>query len=140
MPKRRTKWRNGTLLAGASSSILDSDTPADDIPASYPQIINSDTAGMAGRELHSQMSELDFPDIGFAHGLAASIYVRDIMWNNKNSPSNVSPFTVYEQDPHSSSQTARCLVHLHLFSKNIKGNDDLSLNRADPRGTEPHRR
>jgi hypothetical protein len=50
---------------------------------------------MADRELHNQMPELDFPEVGFAHGLAASIYVGDIMWNNKNSSSNVSLFTVY---------------------------------------------
>ncbi len=82
------------LILNAVST--DSDTPADDIAASYLQIINNDTAGMADRELHNQMSELDFPDVGFMHGLAASIYVGDVMWNNMNSPHKVSPFTVYE--------------------------------------------
>jgi hypothetical protein len=114
------KWHSTCRRLVLNAASTDSDSPADDIPASYLQIINSDTAGMADRELHNQMSEVNFPDVGFAHGLAASIYVGDLMWNNKNSPSNVSPFTVYEQDPLSSSQTARCL-HLHLLSKNTEG-------------------
>ena len=76
--------------------LLNAASTADDIPASYLQIIKSDIAGMTDRELHNQMSELGFPNVGFAHGLAASIYIADIMWNNKNNPSNVSPFTVNE--------------------------------------------
>ena len=32
--------------------------------------------------LQSQMSELRYVDTGFAHGLAASLYMGNIMWNN----------------------------------------------------------
>jgi len=73
------KWHSTCRRLVLNAVSTDSDTLADDIPVSYLQIINSDTAGMADRELHNQMSELNFPDVSFAHGLAVSIYVEDIM-------------------------------------------------------------
>ena len=75
---------------------------------------------MADRELQTQILGLRHSDAGFAHGLAASLYMRDIMWNNQSSPSNLSLFTVFELDPLLSTQKARCL-HLHLLSKNTEG-------------------
>jgi hypothetical protein len=72
------------------------------------------------RELQTQMSELGHANAGFAHGLAASLYMGDIIWNNRSSSSNLSLFTVFALDPLSSMQTARCL-HLHLLSKNTEG-------------------
>jgi hypothetical protein len=75
---------------------------------------------MANRELQHQMSKLGLLDAGFAHGLATSLYMGDIMWNNWTTPSNLSPFTIFELDPLLLTQTARCL-HLHLLSKNMEG-------------------
>jgi hypothetical protein len=97
-----------------------SDSPAKKIPASYLCIINSNTARMANKELQSQMSELGHTDAGFVHGLTSSLYVGNILWNNRTTPSNLSPLTVFELDPLLTMQMARCL-HLHLLSKNTKG-------------------
>ena len=105
------------MLNAASTN---SNSPAEEIPASYLRIINSNTAGMADKELQSQMSELGHADTGFSHGLALSLYVGNILWNNCTTPSNLSPFTVSELDPLSTMQTACCL-HLHLLSKNTEG-------------------
>jgi hypothetical protein len=63
---------------------------------------------------------LDHDNAGFAHGLVVSLYTGDILWSSANSPSNLSPFTVFELDPLSSAQGNRC-VQLHLLSKNTKG-------------------
>ena len=104
----------------AQCSIDRHDSPAEEIPPSYLRIINSDTADMAVRELQTQMSELGDANAGLARGLAASLYMGDIIWNNRSSPSNFSLFTIFELDPLSSMQTARCL-HLHLLSKNTEG-------------------
>jgi hypothetical protein len=38
---------------------------------------------MANRELHNQMPKLDFPNVSFVHGLAASIYVWDVRRDSK---------------------------------------------------------
>jgi hypothetical protein len=102
-----------------NAASTDSNSPAEEIPASYLRIINRDTAGMADKELQSQMSELGHADAGFSHGLAFSLYMGDILWNNCTTPSNLSPFTLFELDPLSTMPTARCL-HLHLLSKNTK--------------------
>jgi hypothetical protein len=75
---------------------------------------------MADKELQVQMSGLGYADAGFAHGLVASLYVGDILWNNRTTPSNLSPFTVFELDPLSTHQSTRCL-QLHLLSKNTEG-------------------
>ena len=109
---------NQRLVLNAASA--DSDSPADDIPDSYLTVINSDTAGMADKELQSQMAGLSYSDAGFAHGLAASLYAGDIKWNNRTTPSNLSPFTVFELDPLSATQSAHCM-QLHILSKNTEG-------------------
>jgi hypothetical protein len=103
-----------------NAASTDSDTPAKEIPPSYLCIINSNTTGMADRDLQTQMSELQHSDAGFAHSLAASLYMGDIMWKNQSSPSNLSLFTIFKLDLLSSMQTARCL-HLYLLSKNTEG-------------------
>jgi hypothetical protein len=64
------KWHATSRRLVLNTASTDSDSPADDIPASYLAIINSDTAGMADKELQSQMAGLGLSDAGFAHGLA----------------------------------------------------------------------
>ncbi len=97
----------------------DSNSPAEEIPMSYLRVINSNNAVMADKEVQSQMLELGYTDAGFAHGLASSLYMDDILWNNRTTPSNLSPFTVFELDPLLTTQTTCCL-HLYLLSKNTK--------------------
>jgi hypothetical protein len=115
------KWHPTSRCFVINAALTDSDSPAKEIPASYLRIINSETAGMADKELQTQMSALGHADVGFAHGLAASLYVGDILWKNRTTPSNVSPFTVFEQDPLLSTQTTRCL-QLHLLARTPKEN------------------
>ncbi len=114
------KWHSTSRRLVLNVASTNSDTPTKDIPASYLRIINSNTAGMANRELQNQMSELGYPDASFSNGLASSLYLGNIMWNNHTTPSNLSPFTVFKLDPLSTMQMARCL-HLHLLSTNTKG-------------------
>jgi hypothetical protein len=59
-------------------------------------------------------------EAGFAHSLATSLYMGNVMWNTQTTPSNLSPFTIFELDPLSSTQMAHCF-HLHLLSKNMEG-------------------
>ena len=114
------KWHPTSQCLVLNAALTNSSSPAEEIPQSYLRIINSNTTGMADRELQTQMSELGHSDTGFAHGLATSLYMEDIMWNNQSSPSNLSLFTIFKLDPLSSIQMARCL-HLHHLSKNTKG-------------------
>jgi hypothetical protein len=75
---------------------------------------------MANKELQAQMIALGYADAGFAHGLVTSLYVGDILWNNRTMPINLSPFTVYELHPLSTKQATHCL-QLHLLLKNTEG-------------------
>jgi hypothetical protein len=114
------KWHPTSRRLVINAASTDGDSPADKIPKTYLRIINSETAGMADKELQAQMSELRYADAGFAHGLVASLYVGDILWSNRTTPSNLSPFTVFKLDPLSTQQATRCL-QLHLLSKNTEG-------------------
>jgi hypothetical protein len=114
------KWHATSRRLVLNAASTDSDSPADDISMSYLAIIISDTAGMADKELQSQMAGLGHSDAGFALELAASLYAGDIKWNNRTTPSNLSPFTVFELDPLSAMQSQRCM-QLHILSKNTEG-------------------
>ncbi len=114
------KWHHICQRLVLNTASINSNSPSKEIPESYLRIINRNTAGMANRELQHQMSELSFLDASFAHGLATSLFMGDIMWNTWTTPSNLSPFTIFELDPLSSTQTASCL-HLHLLSNNTEG-------------------
>jgi hypothetical protein len=63
------KWHTTSLRLVLNAASTDGDSPADEIPESYLRIINSETAGMADKELQAQMSGLGYADAGFAHGL-----------------------------------------------------------------------
>jgi hypothetical protein len=114
------KWHPTSQRLVLNAASTDSDSPAEEIPASYLRIKNSETAGMANKELQSQMSELGHANVGFAHGLAASLYIGNILWNNGSTQSNLSPFTIFELDPLSMTQ-ATCCLQLHLLLKNTEG-------------------
>ncbi len=89
------KWHATSRRLVLNAASTNSNSPAEDIPASYLTVINSNTAGTADKELQSQMAGLGHSDAGFAHGLAASLYVGDIKWNNPTTPSNLSLFTIF---------------------------------------------
>jgi hypothetical protein len=75
-PKKKNKaekWHPTSQHHVLDAAPTNGDTPAKEIPASYLCIINSNTAGMANKELQIQMLELGSSIAGFAHGLAASI-------------------------------------------------------------------
>jgi hypothetical protein len=93
------KWHHTSQHLVLNATSINSNSPTKEIPKSYLRIINSNTAGMADRELRHQMSELGLLDAGFAHGLAMSLHMGDIMWSTWTNPSNLSPFTIFELDP-----------------------------------------
>jgi hypothetical protein len=63
------KWHPTIRHIMINVASTNSDSPAKEIPKTYLRIINSKTAGMADKELQSQMLALGHADTGFAHGL-----------------------------------------------------------------------
>jgi hypothetical protein len=63
--KNKTKkWHPTSRHLVLNAVLIYSDSPAEEIPPSYLCIINSDTTGMANRELQIQMLELGHSDAG----------------------------------------------------------------------------
>jgi hypothetical protein len=114
------KWHHTSQRLVLNAASINCNSLAKEIPKSYLRIINSNTAGIVDREPQHQMCKHGFLEAGFTHGLATSLYIGNIMQNTWTTPSNLSPFTFFELDPLSSTQTAHCL-HLHLLSKNKEG-------------------
>ncbi len=88
---------------------------------------------MADKELHSQTVELGYPNIGFAHGTAASLYNGSILWHGRDRQGNFSFFTLYKNNPLSETQTSRYLS-LNVLSLNI-GNKNIDEIKASQKET-----
>ena len=114
------KWHTTSQRLVLNVAFTDSNFLAEKIPASYLSIINIDTAGMADKELQSQMAGLGLSNVCFAHSLAASLYAGDLKWNNHATPSNLSPFTFFKLGPLLATQS-KCCMQLHILSKNTEG-------------------
>jgi hypothetical protein len=97
---------------------MDGQVPAEEIPVLYQDIINSKMAAMADKELHSRMVALGHPDLGFAHGTAASLYNGSILCHGRDKPSNLSFFTLYKNNPLLEAQTLRYLS-LNIHANNV---------------------
>jgi hypothetical protein len=116
--KDKAERRHGLsccLVLNATST--NGQVPAEQIPESYQLIINSETAAMVDKKLHSQMVALGHREVGFAHGTAASLYNGSILWNVRDNPSNLSFFTLYENNPLNNNQKSRYL-HLNILANN----------------------
>jgi hypothetical protein len=88
------KWHGLSCCLVLNAASTNGQVPAEQIPESYQLIMNSETAAMADKELHSQMVALGHREVGFAHRTAASLYNRSILWNARDKPSNLSFFTL----------------------------------------------
>jgi hypothetical protein len=111
------KWHGLSRRLVLNAASTNGHVPATEIPESYQLVINSETAAMADKELHSQMVALGHREIGFAHGTAASLYNGSIIWNARDKPSNLSFFTLYENNPLNDEQKSRYL-HLNILNSN----------------------
>jgi hypothetical protein len=68
------KWHSLSWRLILNAASTNGQVPVEQIPVLYQEVINSKTAVMADKELHSQMVKLGHHDVGFAHGTAASLY------------------------------------------------------------------
>jgi hypothetical protein len=97
---------------------MDGQVPAEEIPVLYQDIINSETAAMADKELHSQMVAWGHPNIGFAHRTPVSLHNGSILWHGRDKPSNLSFFTLYKNNPLLEAQTSPYLS-LNILANNV---------------------
>jgi hypothetical protein len=127
------KWHGFSQHLVLKAASADRQLPASEIPDSYQNIINSKTAAMADKELHSQMMARGHPDIGFAHGTTASLYNGNILWHRRDRSSNFSFFSLYKNNPLSETQTLHYLS-LNILSLNID-NKNINKIKTSPKQT-----
>jgi hypothetical protein len=112
------KWHGLSRCLILNAASKNGQVPAEQVPVSYQEVIHSKMAAMADKELHSQMVKLGHHDVGFAHGTTARLYNGSILWNARDKPSNLSFFTLYENNPLWKNQTSRYLS-LNIISNNV---------------------
>jgi hypothetical protein len=130
------KWHGPSRRLVLNAASTNGQRPADEIPKSYQTIINMESAAMADKEHHSQMVAKGHHNVGFAHGTAASIYNGSIRWHGRDKPSNLSFFTLYENNPLSDAQTLHYLS-LHILSNNVN-NKNIDKIKASQKTTSHH--
>jgi hypothetical protein len=127
--EKAEKWHSLSWRLVLNAALTNGQVPAEQIPVLYQEVINSKTAAMANKELHSQMVKLGHHDVGFAHGTAASLYNGSILWNARDKPSNLSFFTLYENNPLCENQTLRYLS-LNILANNIDNKNIEKINAS----------
>ena len=98
---------------------------ADDVPTEVSEackrFINADSTGNAEQELNLQFKNLGLQDAAFSPGLTTALYAGKFLWSDKATPSNFSPFSIFEVEPlRASDQQNRHLI-LHLIETQGKG-------------------
>ena len=109
------------------ASAEDADDLPDDVHESCRRFFNAETVINAEQELTLQFSNKGMQDAQFAHGFINSIYAGKFAWNKNFTPSNFSPFMIYEAEPLlAANQSSRHLI-LHLEDTNGKSSEEVSV-------------
>jgi hypothetical protein len=93
------KWHGLSRRLIQNAASTNGQVPAEQIPDSYQLVINSETAAMADKELHSQMVVLGHREVGFAHGTAASQYNGSIL-GTQGTNQAICPFSCSTKPTH----------------------------------------
>ena len=96
------------LLLFASAE--DANTVPPDVTNACRRFNNSKSEGLADLELNTQFQERNLHDVAFSAGFTQALYNGRFRWSNQSTPSNFSPFSMFEVDPiHSAEQQNRHL-------------------------------
>ena len=85
------------LLLFASAE--DAETVPDDVLDSCQQFMNAETEGIADQELNMQFKSLNLHDAAFSIGFTQALYNGKFTWADRSTPSNFSPFCIFEVEP-----------------------------------------
>ena len=66
---------------------------------SCKRFINSDTEGLADLELITQFKNRNLHNVAFSAGLTQALYNGRFQWSDPSTPSNFSPFSMFEAEP-----------------------------------------
>ena len=107
------------LLLFASAE--DAHTVPSDVTEACKRFINSETEGLADLELNIQLQERNLLDVAFSSGFTQAIYNGRFRWSDQSTPSNFSPFSMFEVDPIQASEQQNRHFILHILLTQGKG-------------------
>ena len=103
------------------ASADDADDVPTDVPDSCKRFINAESTGLAEQELNLQFKNLGLQDAAFSPGLTQALYAGKFLWADKRTPSNFSPFSIFEVEPLLAADQQNRHLILHLVKTQGKG-------------------
>jgi hypothetical protein len=108
------------------ASAEDADNLPDDVQESCRHFFNAETIMNSEQELTLQFGNMGMQDAQFAPGFINAIYLGKFAWTKNFTPSNFSPFMIYEAEPLlTAGQSSRRHI-LHLEDTSGKSSEEVS--------------
>lgn len=118
---RFKKLHSSTKQLIIFASAEDADDVPSDVTESCKRFINAETTGVAEQELNLQFKNLGLQDAAFSPGLTQALYAGKFLWADKGTPSNFSPFSIFEVEPLLAADQQNRHLILHLVETQGKG-------------------
>ena len=124
------------LLLFASAE--DANTVPPDVTVACKRFINSETEGLVDIELNTQFQERTLHDVAFSVGFTQALYNGRFRWSDQSTPSNFSPFSMFEVDPIQSAEQQNRHFILHIILPKEKDVQSVRSNHRINRLTKHH--
>jgi hypothetical protein len=83
--------------------------------------MNAETEGVADQELNIQFKNLNLHDAAFSIGFTQALYNGKFLWSDRSTPSNFSPFSIFEVEPLLAAEQQNRHFVLHIIQTQGKG-------------------
>jgi hypothetical protein len=83
--------------------------------------INAESEGLADQELNIQFQTRNLPDVAFSMGFTQALYGGRFRWADQSTPSEFSPFLMYEVEPIQAAEQQNRHFVLHIILTQGKG-------------------
>jgi hypothetical protein len=83
--------------------------------------MNAETEGIADQELNMQFKTLNLHDAAFSIGFTQALYNGKFTWADRSTPSNFSPFCIFEVEPLLAAEQQNRHFVLHIIQTQGKG-------------------
>jgi hypothetical protein len=103
------------------ASAEDADSVPDEPLESCKRFLNAETDGIADQELNMQFKNLNLNDAAFSIGFTQALYNGKFLWADSGTPSNFSPFCIFEVEPLLAAEQQNRHFTLHIVQTQGKG-------------------
>ncbi len=103
------------------ASADDAESVPDEPTESCKRFMNSESEGNADQELNIQFKNLHLHDASFSIGFTQALYNGRFLWSDGSTPSNFSPFCIFEVEPLLAAEQQNRHFILHIIQTQGKG-------------------